>query len=344
MVDVLMATHSHSSLERFEKCPLAYRMRYIDRIRDRLGESLEQHLGKCVHSTLEWIHLRVHDGILPLWAEILDDFLKRYDGGWTDSIRLVHTDRTRESYRLVGERCLRNYFEANTPFDEGSLVGAEWDFRFPISRADGSPLVTGKVDRITRLAPGRLQVHDYKTSSFVPARHELERSRQPALYVMAIRRAYPDAASGRVELVWHYLNSGIMIRFDMTTGGLERIRRQTEELIETVQACTDFPARPTRLCAWCEYGHLCPENEYREKVRASLDGEREPEPGIDLVDRLERLTSLRREFEKSFREEKARIERTIASHASEQGVNSVLGTRMEAVVTDGAKVRLRRKR
>ncbi len=339
-----MATHSHSSLERFEKCPLAYRLRYVDRVMDRLGESLEQHLGLCVHATLEWLHVRVHDGILPLWAEILEDFEKRYDGGWTDSIRLVHPDRTRDGYRLVGERCLRNYFEANTPFDEGSLVGAEWDFRLPISSADGAPIVRGVVDRITRLAPGRLQVHDYKTSSFVPARHELERSRQPALYVMAVRRAFPDAASGRVELVWHYLSSGIVFRFDMTDHRIEMIRRQTEELIETVQGCSDFPARPSRLCAWCEYGHICPENEYRQKVRASLEGEHEPEPGIDLVDRLERLTSLRREFERSFRDEKARIEQAIASHAADKGVGSVLGTRMEAVVSDGSKVRLRRKR
>ncbi len=339
-----MAIHSHSSLERFEKCPLAYRLRYVDRVRDRLGDTLEQHMGKCLHATLEWLHLRVHDGILPLWAEILADFEKRYDGGWSDSIRLVHPDRTRDSYRLVGQRCLRNYFEANTPFDEGSLVGAEWEFRLPISRADGAPIVRGVVDRISRLAPGRLQVHDYKSSSFVPPRHELERGRQPALYVMAVRRAYPDAASGRVELVWHYLSSGIVIRFDMTDGRLERIRRETEELIETVQSCSDFPARPSRLCAWCEFGHVCPENEYREKVRASLDGTRAPEPGIDLVDRLERLTSLRREFERSFREEKARIEQAIAEHAADQGVGSVLGTRMEAVVTDGPKVRLRRKR
>jgi putative RecB family exonuclease len=337
-----MTAFSHSRLEKFEQCPLAYRMRYVDRVRDRLGDTLEQHMGKCLHATLEWLHVRVNDGILPLWAEILDDFHGRYDGGWSDSIRLVHPDRTRDGYRQVGERCLRNYFEANTPFDEGSLVGAEWDFRFPLSRASGSPLLTGRVDRVSRLAAGRLQVHDYKSSSFVPPRHQLERSRQPALYVMAVRRAYPD--TGRVELVWHYLSSGIVIRFEMSDRRLERIRTETGELIETIEACSDFPAHPSRLCAWCEFGHICPENEYREKVRASLQGERTPEPGIELVDRLERLTALRREFERSFRDEKARLEEAIRAHAGQRGVGSVLGTRMEAVVSGDARVRLRKKR
>jgi putative RecB family exonuclease len=339
-----MPTHSHSSLERFEKCPLAYRMRYVDRIKDRLGETLEQHLGKSVHSTLEWLHLRVHDGILPLWEEILEDFLRRYDGGWPDSIRLVHPDRTRDGYRQVGTRCLRNYFETNTPFDRGSLVGAEWDFRFPLSSTEASPVITGKVDRISRTAPGQLEVHDYKTSSFVPPRHELERSRQPAIYVLAVRHLLPDAASGRIDLVWHYLSSGIVIRFDMTAGRLERIRRETAHLIDSILSATDFPARPSRLCAWCEFGHLCPENEYREKVRESLEGRREAEPGIVLVDRLERLRDLKREFERAHRQEKKDLEDAIADHARAQGVSAVLGSRMEAVVTDENRVRLRRKR
>jgi putative RecB family exonuclease len=336
-----MPTHSHSSLERYERCPLAYRYRYVDRLKDRLGDSLEQYTGKAVHDTLEWLHLRVADGGLPLWEDIRDDFLRRYDRGWSDSIRLVHPERTREGYREVGKRCVRNYFENNTPFNQGSLIAAEWEFRLPLG--DDGPWMTGRVDRVTRRAPGHIEVHDYKTGSFVPGRVELERSRQAALYAMAVRRAYPDVEDGRLDLVWHFLASGIVIRFEIRPATVERIRRETLELIDQVLATTQWPARPTRLCAWCEYGHVCPENEYREKVRQSIAGEAGPEPGVELVDRLSRLQDLRREVEAAYKVERAKLEAGIVEHADSEGVTVVLGSAKEAVVKDG-KVRLRKRR
>jgi hypothetical protein len=314
----------------------------VDRRTDRLGDTLEQYMGKTLHTTLEWLHKRVADGATPLWEEILEDFHRRYDGGWNDSIRIVKKERTREGYRGVGERCLRNYFEANTPFDEGSLVGTEWDFRFRLG-GDDAPVVAGKVDRISRIAPGYLQVHDYKSSMFVKGRDVLERSRQPGLYAMAVRRAWPDAAEGRVELVWHYLTAGIVIRFEIPQRRLEWMRRETAELIAKVEAAETFEARPSKLCGWCEYNHVCPEFGYREKVRGALE-DREDEPGVALVDRLERLVAMRREFERAFKDEKAGLERAIAEHARQNGVGSVVGTSMEAVVTGEAKVRLRKKR
>lgn len=336
-----MPTWSHSRIERFENCPLAYRYRYLDRRTDRLGDSLEQHLGKSVHATLEWVHQRANDGASPLLSEAVEDFLERYDGGWTDDIRLVHPERTREGYRVVGERCLQNYFEINAPFDEGSLVGTEWDFRFPLG--EGAPVVTGKVDRVTRIAPGHLQVHDYKTSAYAKGRDVLERSRQPGLYALAVRRMWPDAAGGRVELIWHYLTAGIVIRFEIPQRRLERIRDETVSAIDRISSAATFEARASRLCDWCEFNHVCPEHGYREKVRGTLEQGQEPEPGVALVDRLDRLQALRRDFEKAYRAEKEGLERAIIDHARTQGVGAVVGSHKEAVVREG-KVRLRKKR
>jgi putative RecB family exonuclease len=337
-----MPTHSHTSLELFERCALAYRMRYVDRLADRLGDTVEQHAGKSVHATLEWLHRRVDQGMLPLWEEILADFHRRFDGGWSDDIRMVRPDRTRDGYRAVGERCLRNYFENNTPFEGGSLVGTEWDFRFPIS--SGGPFVTGRIDRLTRIAAGHLEVHDYKTGSFVPPREQVERSRQAGLYALAVKSALPEVAAGRLDLVWHFLSSGIVMRFDMRPALLERIRRDTALLISRVEAASRFEPRPSKLCDWCEYGHVCPEFGYREKVRACVDSGSAPEPGVALVDRLDRLVALHREIERAYRSERERIEIAIAGHAAEHGVTTVPGTRMEAAISDGEKVRLRRRR
>jgi putative RecB family exonuclease len=338
-----LPSYSPSALDLFEKCPLAFRYRYVDRLKDTLGETLEQYLGKTVHSTLEWIHLRAHEGAPPMWHEILEDFHERYDGGWSDSIRIVKKSRTREGYRKVGERCARNYYEVNTPFDRGSLVGIEWDFSLPLIPQGQSPTIRGRIDRVTRIAYGHLEVHDYKTGSHVPSRQDLERSRQPMLYALAVGRSYPEAAEGRIDLIWHYLQSGIRIPFSYRQDRIRRGIDETMALTAIIEGTERFDPRPSPLCPWCEYGHVCPEYGYREEVReATSTGARDA--GVDLVDRLERLTALKREFEHSFRDEKTALERAIVAHGSEKGVQAVIGTRMEALISDQEKIRLRKRK
>jgi putative RecB family exonuclease len=337
-----MPTFSPSALDLFERCPLAYRLRYVDRVDDTLGETIEQYLGKTVHATLEWLHGRASDGARPMWHEILEDFHDRYDGRFHDAIRIVKPERTREGYRAVGEKCLRNYFEANTPFDDEGLVAIEWDFHVPLAEDPASPRLRGRVDRISRVASGHLRIHDYKTGGYVPSRQDLERSRQPLIYALAVGRAFPETTAGRIELVWHYLQSGMRVPFEIRPARLERGARAIGRLIEQIGATTRFAARPSPLCPWCEFGHLCPELSYRRRVTTTTA--REPEPDVALVDRLERLTRLRREFEKAFRREKAELDGAVARRADEEGVTALVGTRMEAVVGDGGKVRLRKRR
>lgn len=339
-----MPAYSPSALDLFEKCPLAFRYRYVDRLQDRLGETLEQFLGKTVHSTLEWVHTRAADGAPPLWHEILQDFHNRYDSGFSDDTRIVKQERTRSGYRKLGERCLRNYYEANTPFDAHSLVGVEWDFRFRILPESTSPLVTGRIDRISRVSRLHIQVHDYKTGSYVPPRHELERSRQPRIYALAVRHAFPDVQEGRVELVWHYLQSGMRATFEIREAGLRRCVQEVTDLVRTIEKEEAYAPRPSRLCPWCEYGHVCPEFSYRSQVDQSATSPLGPEEGLLLVDRLERLTALRREFERDYKRQKSDLEEAIVDRARLRGVGALVGSRKEAVVSKDGRVRLRKRR
>ena len=56
-----MATYSHSKLCTFEQCPLKYKLRYIDKIKPVIEKTIESHLGKVVHGTLEWIYNSVKE-------------------------------------------------------------------------------------------------------------------------------------------------------------------------------------------------------------------------------------------------------------------------------------------
>ncbi len=339
-----LSSYSPSALDLFEKCPLAFRYRYVDRIPDPLAETLEQYMGKTVHSTLEWVHKRAADGAPPMWHEILEDFHGRYDRGWSDDIRIVNPHRSREGHRSVGERCLRNYFEANTPFDSGSLVGTEWEFRFMIDERAGRPWLTGRIDRVSRNENGLIEIHDYKTGAHVPPRQELERSRQAMIYALAARHAYPQATNGRVQLVWHYLQSAITVPFEIRESALASRSQVIMMLITEIESTTDYKARPSRLCPWCEYGRICPEFCYREQTRTTAPAHGKNIGGPDLVDRLQRLGALHREIEKAYRAERRAVEKALVEHARENGIATVPGTGVEAVIGADSTVHIRKRK
>jgi len=54
-----MAIYSHSKLSTFEKCPLKFKFRYIDKIIPEIQKSIESHLGSSVHDALEWLYIQV---------------------------------------------------------------------------------------------------------------------------------------------------------------------------------------------------------------------------------------------------------------------------------------------
>ena len=68
-----MPVYSHSRLSAFEKCPLQYRYRYLDRIK-RDTQSIEAFLGNRVHDALEKLYRYLLASKLPSLDEILSHY------------------------------------------------------------------------------------------------------------------------------------------------------------------------------------------------------------------------------------------------------------------------------
>ena len=249
-----MAVYSHSRLSSFEKCPLQYRYRYIDRIkRDTLG--IEAFMGSRVHESAEHAYKVKKEGRVAKVGELVDLYRRNWQAQYTPAVRVVRKGLVADDYRIQGETILEKFHARYAPFDDGETIGLEEKFEFALDPAKKYQ-VMGYIDRLATPEPGIYEVHDYKTSAWLPSDQDLRRDRQLTLYQMAVSQRYPEARE--IRLIWHYLAHDATIDQRRTEHEIAAHRRATISLIDKVEAARDYPARESALCRWCEYRDICP--------------------------------------------------------------------------------------
>lgn len=277
-----MSVYSHSRISSFENCPLRYRYRYIDEIK-RDVEGVEAFVGKVVHEVLEALYTdpaRARAAGAGAFIRLFQDIWQRR---LTPAVRIVRENMTIEDYRALGARCVESFYRRHHPFEGGEVLGCEIKVEFSLDREDRYRML-GFIDRVDRLAPGVLEIHDYKTGG-LPRAGALKTDRQLALYEMAVRERWEDVKE--VRHVWHYLAHEKEFVEIRTRDDLGRTRLATIKAIQSIEAMTEFPARRSPLCSWCEYRDICPEWEgrlaTRRPVAALMSETARPElaPGSD---------------------------------------------------------------
>lgn len=250
-----MTQYSHSRLSAYETCPRKFAFRYVEKVEVE-GEGIEAFVGKRVHEILERLYHHVgRYGRPPSLRQVLDRYAGDWEGRWHDGVNIVREELSPGDYRERGERCLENYYRAHYPFGEGESVGIEERLHLRLD-PEGRYRMVGIADRIVRFADGRYEIHDYKTGQRVPSQREIDAERQLALYQIALEQSYDDVVE--VELVWHYLVRNRTLRSRRSGEQLDRLRQDTIALIDTIEAASEYPARPGPLCRWCDYRELCP--------------------------------------------------------------------------------------
>jgi putative RecB family exonuclease len=265
-----LSTFSHSRLSSYEKCPLKYRLDYLDGL-ERGPTSIEAFTGSLVHDVLEWVYQQVRDAYVPRVGEALDLFTRLWKEQWTPGIRIVKENDTPESFRAMGARCIKGYFRRYEPFDQDVTVGIEMRMEFPLDPPHEQHWILGFADRISRTAEGVYEIRDYKTGRWVPRQAELDKDRQLAFYEIALRGRDEFRDAREVHLVWNYLQKNMECRSKRTPEQLQQLRKDTLalvlEIFEKGRLYADdpsrgdelFPSATSRLCDWCDFKAYCPE-------------------------------------------------------------------------------------
>ncbi|MEE2702503.1 MAG: PD-(D/E)XK nuclease family protein [Myxococcota bacterium] len=271
-----MAVYSHSRLSSYENCPRQFEYRYVQKLETE-REGIEAFVGKRVHEVLERLyhHLRRH-ARPPSLRQVLERFNKDWGILWHDKIEIVRKEFDTDHYQAQGRTCLENYYRSQYPFDQEETVAVEHTVQFPLDPA-GRYRMRGIIDRIARTGPGAYEVHDYKTGRYLPPAARFETDRQLALYQIGLERAYPDVE--RVELVWHYLHFNRTIRSRRSPEQLDALQTQTMARIEEIETASEYPAKPSRLCEWCDYRDVCPDAKLPKEASSGLPPAEAARPG-----------------------------------------------------------------
>ncbi len=327
-----MVLYSHSRISTFQQCPYRFKLKYIDKVKPEVEQTVEAFMGTIVHDTLEKLYKDAGFHKLPSKQELLMYYNALWAKNWSKAIAVVRKDYSPENYRMMGEKYVADYYGRHYPFDQAKTVGLEQRILIDLD-GDGRYKLQGYIDRLAYLGDGSYEIHDYKTSSRLPLREYLKEDRQLALYALAVLKNYPNAKDAK--LVWHFLKFDEDIVLKKTEEELEELRKSVISDIREIESAREYPTKTSTLCDWCEFRPVCPEWAHVVRTESMSLKDFVKDDGVALVNSYAELTEKKKEIEERMDEIKARL----IAFARDSGVTTVAGSGQSARIWSAEKYR-----
>ena len=322
-----MPLYSHSRLGTYENCPFQYKLRYVDKIKPILGNTIESFMGSMVHDSLEWLYKLAQDSNIVSKESLIKKYDDLWSENWKSDIRVVKKELTADNFKETGKTCLEMYYDRYHPFDQAITIGLEE--RMIIDLPEDKKM-QGYIDRLDKLGEGHFSVHDYKTSNRVPPQAKADQDRQLGLYALAVHQKYPDIK--KIDLVWHYVRFDEEVRSSRTQQQLDTMVENTVNLIKEVENATDlknFPTKTSILCNWCDFKAQCPEYSHQyasEKDIPTLDTTTmTAAQAAETVDKLVELKGKKKTLAEDMDAMIETLESKLITYSKESGHSSVFG-------------------
>lgn len=230
-----------SRLTTWLDCPRRYRFTYVDRPQPQRGPAFAHNsVGAAAHLALA----RFWD--LPLVRRTPDEARALLGAAWSAE-GFADAAQAERWKGYTGDMVAR-YVAAVDPAHEPR--GIERTVAFTTREL----AVSGRVDRVDERGD-ELVVVDYKTGRSVLSQDDARGSLALALYALGVRRTFRKPCTA-VEL--HHLPTGTVHRWEHTEDTLARHVKRAEAIAEEITTATDYPARPTAMCGWCDFVRVCP--------------------------------------------------------------------------------------
>jgi len=239
---------SYSQLEAFAQCPLKYKYRYVLGLPTPPSHVLN--FGQTIHRTLRDFHRYQLVG----QEATLEDLLRIYAHQW---IGEGYDSETHRQERFnQGQKILERYFSEHTQH-LGQPLYLEKKFSLRLN----STTLIGSIDRVETLTGGQVALIDYKTGGSTRDQKEVDRDEQLTIYALAAKEALNLDPQ---KLALYFLEPGVLVATSRTEEEIAKKKRGILEQVGEIRQ-SEFPARVSKLCQYCDYRHICPE--YRESLR-----------------------------------------------------------------------------
>ena len=317
-----MPTYSHSQLSTYETCPHQYKLAYIDKIEVQT-EGVEAFMGSRVHDALEKLYRDLKVARLISLEDLITFYHQAWEKNWNGLIQIVRKEYSTDDYRRLGEKCISDYYKRYYPFDQGRTLGLEEYISFPLDEEKGC-WIRGYIDRVTLLDHAVLEIHDYKTSGKLPTQEDIASDRQLAFYQMGVQGKWQGIEE--VRLFWHYLSFDSEIQSSNTPERLLQVRQEALDLIQKIEADTQFLPKEGPLCNWCDYQACCPKRRHRVMVGTLPTNEYLNEKGVQLVNQYAELIERKRLLTEEIDGEIAKVEEALFAYAHKEKVDAIFGS------------------
>jgi len=318
----LMPIYSHSQLSTYETCPYQYKLAYIDKVKTET-EGIEAFMGSRVHEALEKLYKDLKLTKLNSLDELLDFYRKSWKKNWNEMVQIIRKDYTEDDYRRLGEKCISDYYKRYFPFDQGKTIGLEENIFSPLEE-DKNYWIRGVIDRLTLIDGFILEIHDYKTSTRLPTKEEIDSDRQLGFYQMGVEGRWKGIEE--VRLIWHYLAFDVELRSSMTKERLSDLRKETIELIRKIESDREFIPKEGPLCDWCDFQGFCPKRKHLIISGNLPINEFLNEEGVSLVNRYVELKEKKKLFNEQIDSELGKIEEALLAYAERENLEAIYGS------------------
>ena len=113
---------------------------------------------------------------------------------------------------------------------------------------------------------------------------------------------------------------------EKTQQELEKLKKETIELIRNINSTKDFTPKTSKLCDWCEFRPVCPEWSHIYKTENLPVNEFLNDDGVKLVNKYVALQEERNNFSKNIDSELEKIKEAMVKLCERDGVVSLNGS------------------
>ncbi|HKZ41829.1 MAG TPA: PD-(D/E)XK nuclease family protein, partial [Candidatus Hodarchaeales archaeon] len=207
---------SYSTLDTYQNCPLKYKFREIDKIKE--PKSKEAVFGTLIHSVMKYIH--TPSLLSPTIEQALDYFAK----SWNSEV--YENEMEERAAFTQGVTIIQNYLSHIKPANY-NIVDLESRFAIEIGNDEsGRHTVSGIIDRIDRTQDG-YEIIDYKTTRKMPSQDKVDNDIQLSIYLKAFLDRYPKEIDrlDKVTVSLYYLKHGVKLSSKRTPEQLASLEK-----------------------------------------------------------------------------------------------------------------------
>lgn len=311
-----MTLYSYSRLNTFKQCKLKFKYQYIDKIKTEFEQTVEAFLGSIVHEVLEKLYKDLKFQKKQTKEELIKYFHEIWEENWTDNIVIVRKEYSAQNFIKMGEKFLSDFYDKYNPFDQGKTIGLETQ---NTASLDEENKIHIKIDRLVLRSDNTYEIHDYKTANSLPTQEIVDKDEQLAIYAYGIKQLYSDAE--KIKLIWHYLAFDKEMVSVRTNQEIQDLKEKILSLIREIEQTTEFSAKSSALCGWCQFQQLCPLFKHKYETEKLSENEFLKEDGVTLVKKYAELNAEQKIKEKEIE----KVREALLKYSENKKVDNIYG-------------------